>query len=91
MGYYLQQLTPETMKLLRSSKSKITNEENGESIPNLEISSISPFLSCQQRSSTWFKSLIYIFPNKLFGQLLDDQSFKPIEIEDKINIALVIH
>ena len=91
MGYYLQQLTPETMKLLRSSKSKITKEENGESIPNLEISSISQFWSCQQRSSTWFKSLINIFPNKLFGQLLDDQSFKPIEIEDKINIALVIH
>ena len=43
MGYYLQQLTPETMKLLRSSKSKITKEENGESIPNLEISSISQF------------------------------------------------
>ena len=43
MGYYLQQLTPETMKLLRSSKSKITKEENGERIPNLEISSISQF------------------------------------------------
>ena len=40
MGYYLQQLTPEAMKLLRSSKSKITKEENGENIPNLEINEV---------------------------------------------------
>ena len=43
MGYYLQQLTPETIKLLRSSKSKITKEENGESIPNIDTTSISQF------------------------------------------------
>ena len=30
--YYLERLTPETMKLLRSTKSKITKNENGESI-----------------------------------------------------------
>ena len=36
-GYYLELLTPETMKLLESTKSKITNDENGENVPHLEI------------------------------------------------------
>ena len=36
-GYYLELLTPETMKLLRSNKSKITENENGENLPYLEI------------------------------------------------------
>ena len=36
-GYYLELLTPETMKLLGSTKSKITKNENGEDVPNLEI------------------------------------------------------
>ena len=36
-GYYLKLLTPETMKLLGSNKSKITKNENGENITYLEI------------------------------------------------------
>ena len=32
-GYYLELLTPETMKLLRSSESKITKDKNGENVP----------------------------------------------------------
>ena len=32
-GYYLELLTPETMKLLWSNKSKITENENGENLP----------------------------------------------------------
>ena len=35
--YYLELLTPETMKLLGSNKSKITKNENGENVPYLEI------------------------------------------------------
>ena len=35
-GYHLENLTPETMKLLLSAKCKITRVENGESVPNLE-------------------------------------------------------
>ena len=35
--YYLELLTPETMKLLASTKSKITKNENGESVFRLEI------------------------------------------------------
>ena len=36
-GYYLELLTPETMKLLGSTQSKITGEKNGENVPHLEI------------------------------------------------------
>ena len=35
--YYLQLLTPGTMKLLGSTKSKITKDENDENVPHLEI------------------------------------------------------
>ena len=34
IGYYLELLTAETMKLLRSTTRKITNDENGENVPN---------------------------------------------------------
>ena len=33
MGYYLKLLAPKTMKLLGSTKSKITKDENGENLP----------------------------------------------------------
>ena len=35
-GYYLELLTPETMKLLGSTESKITKDKNGENVPHLE-------------------------------------------------------
>ena len=38
--YYLELLTPETMKLLGSNKSKITKNENGENVPYLEITGV---------------------------------------------------
>ena len=38
--YYLELLMPETMKLLGSSKSKITKDENGENVPRLEITEL---------------------------------------------------
>ena len=34
-GYYLKLLTPETMKLLESTKSKITKDKNDENVPHL--------------------------------------------------------
>ena len=40
MGYYLQVLTPETMKLLGSNKSKITKDKNDENVPLLEITEV---------------------------------------------------
>ena len=39
-GYYLEPLTPETMKLLGSTKSKITKEKNRENMPYLEITEV---------------------------------------------------
>ena len=39
-GYYLEPLTPETVKLLGSTKSKITKDENGENVPYLEIAEV---------------------------------------------------
>ena len=40
IGYYLELLTPETMKLLASTKSKITKDKNGENVPHLEITEV---------------------------------------------------
>ena len=37
IGYYLECLTPETMKLLGSTESNITKDKNGEDVPHLEI------------------------------------------------------
>ena len=34
-GYYLKLLTPETMKLLGSTQSEMTKDENGENVPHL--------------------------------------------------------
>ena len=36
-GYYLELLTPETIKLLGSPESKITKNKNGENVPHLEV------------------------------------------------------
>ena len=36
-GYYLELLSPETIKLLESTRSKITKNKNGENFPYLEI------------------------------------------------------
>ena len=39
-GYRLEILTPETMKLLGSTKNKITKDKNGENVPHLEITEV---------------------------------------------------
>ena len=39
-GYYLQLLTPETMKLFESAKSKITKDKNGQNVPHLETTKV---------------------------------------------------
>ena len=39
-GYYLDILTPETMKLLGSTKSKITENANGKNGPHLKITEV---------------------------------------------------
>ena len=44
-GYYLELLTPETMKLLGRTESKITKDKNGENVPHLEIVELA-FVHC---------------------------------------------
>ena len=38
--YYLHLFMPETMKLLRSTESKITEDKNVENVPDLEMTEI---------------------------------------------------
>ena len=71
-GYYLHLFTPETMKLLGSPESKITEDKNGENVPDLEMTEIVLILwntvNCDyQQEST---ALYTIVPNKSFDQLL---------------------
>ena len=117
VGYYLEFLTLEMIRLLESAESKVTKDENCEKVPHLEITEVvlvhCNFANndCQQDSR-----VLYTFiPNKLFRQLLDislksfifqntfnsefsyieiwftDQNSKPLKIEYKINITLVIN
>ena len=72
-GYYLELLTPETMKLLGSTESKITKDANGENVPHLEVVEL-VLVHCnlvnndyQQHSRTLFTFV----PNKTFGTLLE--------------------
>ena len=39
-GYALELLTPETIKLLGSTKNKITKDKNCENVPHLEITEV---------------------------------------------------
>ena len=39
-GYYLELLMPEIMKLLGSTKSKISKDKNSQIVPHLEISEV---------------------------------------------------
>ena len=39
-GCYLELLMPDTVKLLESTKSKITKDENGENVPHLKITEV---------------------------------------------------
>ena len=66
-------LTPETIKLLGNTKSKITRDENGENVPYLEITEVL-LIHCNFVNNNYQQSsrLLYTFVrNKLFGQLLD--------------------
>ena len=67
--YYLELLTPETMKLLGSTKSKITNDENGKNVPHLEITEV-VLIHCSVHNDYQQDSrgILYTFvPNKSFG------------------------
>ena len=115
-GYYLELLTPETMKLLGSTESKITKDKNGEKVPHLEMVEL-VLVHCNLVNNDYKQDSRILFtfvPNKTFGSLLEisptnqvflktfnsecqevkiwftDQTSKPLELEDKINITLII-
>ena len=72
-GYYLELLTPETIKLLGSTKSKITRDKNGENMPHLEITEVI-LVHCNIVNNDYQQDLrvLYTFvPNKSFGRLLN--------------------
>ena len=71
IGYYLELLTPETMKLLGSTKSKINKDENGESVPHLKITEVK-LVHCNIVNNDYqqdSRALYTFVPNKSFGQL----------------------
>ena len=72
-GYYLELLTPETMKLLGSTESKITGEKNGENVPHLEIAELVLInFNIVDNSYQQNSRILYTFaPNKPFGSLLE--------------------
>ena len=72
-GYYLELSTSETMKLPRSTESKITNDENGESLPHVDITEVALFY-CNIASNDYQQNslVLYTFvPNKPFGSSLE--------------------
>ena len=61
------------LKLLASTKSKITNDKNGENIPHLEISE-AVLVHCNIVNNDYQQDSLLLYtsvPNKSFGQLLD--------------------
>ena len=70
-GYYLKLLTPETLKLCGSTKSKIANDENGENAPRIEINEVVLFNNDHEQDSR--DLYIFVF-NKSFGHLIDISS-----------------
>ena len=92
-GYYLELLTSETMKLLGSTESKITKDENGENVIQKDSKVLYTFVPNKP-----FGSLLEISPtNHIFSLEFQkikvecrDQNSKPLEVEDKINLNLII-
>ena len=72
-GYYLELLTPETMKLLGSTKSKITKGKNGENVPHVKVVEL-VLVHCNLVTNDYQQNsrILYTFvPNKPFGSLLE--------------------
>ena len=67
-GYSLELLTPETMRLLGSTKNKITEYKNGENVLHLEITKV-VLVHCDIVNNDYQQDsrVLYTFvPNKLF-------------------------
>ena len=71
--YYLELLTPETLKLLGSTESNITKDKNGENVPHLEIVEL-VLIHCNIVNNNYQQNsrILYTFvPNKPIGSLLE--------------------
>ena len=72
-GYYLELLTPETVKLLGSTESKITKDKSGENVPHLEVVEV-VLVHCNLVNNDYQQNSRILFtfvPNKTFGSLLE--------------------
>ena len=72
-AYSLELLTPETMKLLESTKNKITKNKNGENVPHLEITEV-VLVHCNIVNNDYQKDsrvLYTLVPNKPFDSILE--------------------
>ena len=65
IGHYLKLLASETIKLLRSTKSKLTKDGNGENVPTFKNTKV-VLVNCSNIVNNdfqlRFKSLVYVFP-----------------------------
>ena len=71
--FSLELLTPETMKLIGSTKNKINTNKNGENVPYLEITEV-VLVHCNIVNNDYQQDsrVLYTFvPNKYFGSLLE--------------------
>ena len=79
-GYYLELLSPETVKLLGSTGSKITKDKNGEDVSHLEVIEL-VLIQCSLVNNDYqqYSRILYTFvPNKPFGSLLEISPTKHI-------------
>ena len=72
-GYKLEFLTPDTMKLLGSTKKVVDEDKNGEHVPELEIVEV-VLVHCNLIKNDYqhaSKVLFTFVPSKTFGQLIN--------------------
>ena len=71
-GYKLELLSPETMKLLGSTKKDVDQDKNGENVPELESIKV-VLMHCNVVNNNYYQALKVLFtfvPHKQFGQLI---------------------
>ena len=71
-GYKLELLSPETMKLLGSTKKDVDKDKDGEDVPKLESVEV-VLMRCNLVNNSYqqaFKVLLTFVPNKQFVQLI---------------------
>ena len=72
-GYELELLTPETMRLLGSTKKDVDKDKDGENVPKLESVEVA-LVHCNLVKNNYqhtSKVLFAFVPNKLFGKLIN--------------------